>query len=62
MSLEKLAYQVASVFYLLSDVIRTMQGREVSEWIHLSHERVREEFRILSRKLEENHLEDVSAI
>ena len=39
-----------------------MQGREVSEWIHLSHERVREEFGILSRKLEENHLEDVSTI
>jgi len=24
--------------YLLSDVIRTMQGREVREWVHLTHE------------------------
>jgi hypothetical protein len=39
-----------------------MQGREVNEWIHFTHERQREEYGILTRKLEENHLEDVGAI
>jgi len=33
-----------------------MQGRELSEWIHLTHEREREEYGILTRKLEEAHL------
>jgi hypothetical protein len=34
-----------------------MQEREVSEWLHLTHEREREreEYGILTRKLEGNH-------
>jgi hypothetical protein len=39
MRLEKLAYWGAYILYPLSDVIRTMQGRELSEWIHLTYEK-----------------------
>ena len=42
MRLEKLAYYDAYVLYPLLDVIRTIQGSELSEWIHLTHERERE--------------------
>jgi hypothetical protein len=36
---ERLAYLGVYILYPLSDAIRMMQGREMSEWIHLTHER-----------------------
>ena len=50
--------KVLHFLYCLSDVIRKMQGREVREWIHLTHERERERERygILTIKREEKRV------